>query len=82
MGLKSVKCDWRIKKEGSDGRKTLHLRAYTPQNFSVLGVGADPLHPSLFKNISYAFELHPFVNRPNVLFYRNDGQRVIRAGGP
>jgi hypothetical protein len=60
------------------GGRLFIFSAYTPLNFSVLGVGADPFTTSLPEKFSDVFEIHLMVNRQNVFLYRNDDQVVIR----
>lgn len=61
----------RIKKEGSDGRKALRSRAYTPSGIflSAVVVGADPgLPSSFFEQSFHVFELRVLADRPTVFF--------------
>ena len=53
------------KKRGPTGGRLVIFSAYTPQNFSVLGVGADPFTTPFPERFSHVFRIHLFVNRQN-----------------
>lgn len=48
------------------GGRLIIFTAYTPLNFSVLGVGADPLGYIISQKVFYVFDFHIFTLWPTV----------------